>query len=155
MPLTIRENILANISTVLNTISIANGYANNIASVQRWKQGGNNLRQVPCIIINAGSEDKEQEPNPLVTCRFSVSIDIWMRHDEATVPGSTDTILNSLLGDIEKALMVDHTRGGNAQDTNISGNVSFETVDSQPYAGITVNVEILYRHKITDPSIVG
>lgn len=151
----VRENILENIKTTLETISIANGYANNIASVQRWKQGGNSKRQIPTLIINAGPEDKEQEPNPLVTCRFLVNIDIWTRHDEATQPGSTDTYLNSLLGDIEKALMVDHTRGGNAQDTNISGNVPFETVEGQPFAGIIINVEILYRHKITDPSIVG
>ena len=69
--MTIREQILENIKSTLETIRVTNGYVNDIASVQRWLQKGNTFRLIPCIIINAGPEEIEQTPNPLVTCKFN------------------------------------------------------------------------------------
>lgn len=151
---TIREKILANIKTTLEGISIANGYNNDIAGVERWKQHGNSLREVPCIIINGGPEDKEAGPNPLVSCKFTAYLDIWIRQDKEDV-NPTDSILNSLLGDVEKAMMVDCTRGGDAKDTNILSNTPFETVEGAPHAGLIVEVEIIYRHYQNDPEHSG
>ncbi len=148
----VRESILKNIKTTLDGITVANGYNNNVASVQRWKKQGNSLRQVPCVIVNAGPEEKELVPNPLFTCRLSVYLDVWVTQDD-TDTTDTDTLLNSLLGDVEKVLMVDYTRGGYARDTTIKGNAPFETIEGEPFAGITIEVEILYRHQQTDPSI--
>ena len=153
MPI-VKENILANIKTTLEGITIPNGYANSILSVQRWIQKGNSLVDVPCIVINCGPEEMEMSPNPFFTNKLLVYLDVWVRQDESDTQ-STDTILNSLLGDIIKALMIDNTRGGFAIDTNIKSNVPFETVEGQPHAGIVVEVEIIYQHKLTDPSIAG
>ena len=122
--MTIRESILENLRTTLAEITAANGYHNDIASVQRWRQSGNSLLNIPCIVINAGPEEKDPIPNPFTTCRLTVYLDVWMRQDQSD-PQPTDTLLNSLLGDIEKALMVDYTRGGFAKDTNIKSNVLF------------------------------
>ncbi len=155
MPTTVRENIIANIKTTLEGISIANGYDNDIANVQRWMQGGNNLRQVPCIILSAGSEIKTQEVHPVTTCKLDIIIDVWIRHDEATDPRTTDAILNSFLGDVERAMMADIYRGGNAKNTIITGNMAFESTEGQPYAGIILETEILYRHLATNPKEVG
>ena len=152
--MTIREQILENIKYTLETIRIANGYNNDIASVQRWLQKGNTFRLIPCIIINAGPEEIEQTPNPLVTCKFTVYLDVFIRQEE-TDTISTDALLNSLLGDIEKALMVDYTRGGFAENTNIKSNMTFEAVEGQPNAGIVVELEIIYQHLITDPEQSG
>ncbi len=149
---TVRENILANVKTTLEGISIANGYNNDIASIQRWKQKGNLLRQVPCIIINAGLEDKKPGPDPLVTCKLTVSLDLWIRDDS---DNPTDTILNSLFGDIEKALAVDYTRGVSATDTNILSSTPFETVEGAPHAGLMIEVEVHYRHQRTNPEVGG
>ncbi|MCK4248680.1 MAG: hypothetical protein KAX15_02765 [Candidatus Omnitrophica bacterium] len=153
MATTVREKILENIETALGDIKIANGYENDIDSVQRWKQAGNSTKLVPCIILSAGPEEKTPG-DPLISCMFNVNVEVWIRHDEETVPGSTDTILNSLLGDVEKALAIDETRGGNATDTVITGNMPFETVEGQAYAGISVDVRIHYRHKRGDPTQV-
>ena len=68
---------------------------------------------------------------------------------------ATDTILNSLLGDIEKAIMQDITRGGFAKDTNIKSNVLFETLEGQPQAGVVMELEIIYQHKQDDPEVSG
>jgi hypothetical protein len=89
-----------------------------------------------------------------MTCRFTVYLDVWVRQDEGD-PQSTDSILNSLLGDIEKAIIGDVTRGGNAKDTNIKSNVLFETMEGQPHAGIVVELEIIYQHKQNDPEVSG
>ena len=150
----IRENILKNIKTTLEGITIANGCNNDVASVQRWKKQGNSLRQVSCIIINAGPEEKELVPNPLFTCRLLVYLDVWTTQDDNDTT-DTDTLLSSLLSDVEKILMVDYSRGGYAIETTIKGNAPFETIEGEAFAGITIEVEILYRHQQTDPSIAG
>ena len=152
--MTIRESILEDLRTTLSGVTIANGYHNDIQSVQRWRQAGNSLISVPCVVINAGAEEKDMSPNPFMTCRFTVYLDVWVRQDEGD-PQSTDSILNSLLGDIEKAIIGDVTRGGNAKDTNIKSNVLFETVEGQPHAGIVVELEIIYQHKQNDPEVSG
>ena len=152
--MTIRERILANIKTTLDAITIANGYVNTIASVQRWDKRGNALRQVPCIVVNVGQEEKQMSPNPFFTCKLSVYLDLWIRQDESDSQ-PTDSLLSSLLGDIEKSLMIDNTRGGYAIDTSIKSNVPFETVEGQPHAGLTIELEILYQHKQSDPSVAG
>ena len=152
--MTVRESILENIKATLETITEAGGYHNTIASVQRWRQSGNSLVNIPCIVINAGPETKEPVPNPFTTCHFTVYLDVWTRQDESD-PISTDTILNSLLGDIEKALAIDVTRGGFAKDTNIRSNVLFETAEGQPHAGIIIEIEVIYQHKQDDPEQSG
>jgi hypothetical protein len=152
--MTVRESILENLRTTLTGITAANGYHNDIASVQRWRQSGNSLLNVPCIVINAGPEEKAPSPNPFATCKFTVYLDVWIRQAQDD-PQSTDTILNSLLGDVEKALMVDYTRGGYAKDMNIKSNVLFETLEGQPQAGIIIELEIVYQHKQNDPEVSG
>lgn len=154
MPTTVREKILADIKTTIETVMVANGYDNTIPSVQRWDKRGNILRQVPCVIVSSGPEQKDQYPNPLFTCHLSVYLDLWIRQDTDDAR-ATDTILSSLLGDIEKALMLDHTRGGYAKNTVMRNNVPFESVEGQPHAGLIIEIEIIYQHQQLDPSMAA
>ena len=147
---TVREKILENIKATLELIKTENGYENDILSVQRWKQSGNSTLLVPCTIINAGGEPRKQEPNPLVTCELTVYLDLWVRHDK-DASESTDTYLNSLLLDIENALMIDYTRGGYARDTKISNLEPFRGVEGNPHAGVNIEVEIKYCHEQSNP----
>lgn len=151
---TVRENILANIKTTLEGITKENQYNNDIASVQRWLQRGNSLKMIPCIIITAGPESKNPAPNPLATCHLTVYLDIFFRQEE-TDANATDTLINSLLGDVEKALMVDNTRGGYAKDTNIQSNIPFETTEGQVNAGIVIELDIVYQHQLANPEASG
>ena len=149
---TVRENILANIKSTLEGITPANGYENAIASVQRWDKRGNALRLVPCIVVSSGPEQKDPFPNPMFTCHLTVYLDVWVRQDSSDDQG-TDSILSSLLGDIEKAIMADHTRGGFAKNTVMRSNVPFESVEGQPHAGLIIEIEVLYQHQQTNPAI--
>jgi len=148
---TVREKILEDIKTALELIKTENGYENDIVSVQRWSQHGNSTRLVPCIVINGGSEERQPKPNPLVTCDFLVYLDLWIRHDEND-SDSTDTVLNSLLLDIEKALMADYTRGGYARETVIRSIDPFRGTEGNPHSGISIEVEIKYCHEQGDPT---
>jgi hypothetical protein len=150
----VREKILENIRTTIATVTIANGYVNTLASVQRWKQIGNSCKDIPCVVIVEDSENKKPVPNPNFSCILPVDILIYTRQEESDTR-STGTLLNSLLADVEKVLMVDVTRGGYAHDTNITGNDPFPTVPGEPAAGIILNIEIEYQHTQTDPTVAG
>jgi hypothetical protein len=144
-----KESILENIKTTLETITVANKYNNTIASVQRWNKKGNDIRLVPTIVINAGPESKEPGPDPQTTCKLSVNLDVWTRQDDDATENS-DTVLNSLDLDIEKALMADYTRGGYAEETSILSVVPFESAEGKLSFGLIIEVQILYKHKFTD-----
>lgn len=151
MSKSVREKILENLETTLALVKTEEGYNNDISSVQRWKQSGNSIVNVPCIIINGGSEPRSQHPNPLITCTLKVYLDLWIRHDEEAAE-STDTYINSLILDIENALMVDYTRGGYAQNIEIVNLDPFRGVEGNPHAGVTIEVDIKYRHEQGDPT---
>ncbi len=152
---TIREKIVKNLKTTLEGITTANGYNNEVGSVQRWdKRGNETAQQNITIVIYPGPETKLPQPNPLFSCRLPLMLEVWVIQDEDDTL-STDERLNSILGDIEKALMVDIKRGGNAEDTDINGNEQFLTIEGQPNAGLTVDIEVKYRHKQTDPEQIG
>lgn len=148
----IRELIQKNIDTTLKTISKASNYANDIADVQRFKQQGNSFAKVPVIIQYAGDETKDPGPDPMTSCKFPVYVGCYIKHDSNSDPKATDELINSLLADIEKALMIDVTRGGYAESTFCTSNSIFQMAEGQPYAGIFIEVEIIYNHYRNDPA---
>lgn len=150
----VREKILENLKTTLSGISVAGGYENDVASVQRWRQRGNPLKDVPCIVVVAGPEEKKKGPNPLVTVHFKVFLELYVRQDELD-NSATDAILNSLLKDIEKALYLDITRSNNAQDTDIQDIVPFGADVGNGHSGLVIGVEILYRHHETNSALAA
>lgn len=154
---TIREKIFENLVTTLSGISVVGGYDNDIASVERWNMNGNNKASVPAIIINSGPEKNDDgKAYDLTHCLLTVFIELWVRQNEAesaTTP--TDKLLNSLLGDIKKALAQDVTRGGNAVDTEVTDVETFETIEGQQHAGLVITVQIEYRHQQQNPHVAG
>ena len=150
----VRERILQDIETALGQISTANGFGNDVKSVQRWMQHGNSLYDTPCIIVAAGPEEQQSGPFPLVSCDLSVELTLWYRQPEDdTTP--TDSYLNSLLQDIIRALYADYTRGGLAQDTEIVSVLPFESIEGQPYAGLIIEVQVKYRFVRSNPEQAG
>ena len=150
---TVRERILQNIKTVLEGVTIANGYNFDFtpATVQRWSMHGNRMVDMPMVVISPGDEDESSMPNPFEECLLTLYLDIFFVNDEND-PVPTDTYLNRLQGDIKKAILQDSTRAGNAVDTDVLGTTLFETTEAQPYAGIIMEVRVRYRHLRTDPT---
>jgi len=150
---TIRERILQNIKTVLEGVTIVNGYNFDFtpATVQRWSMHGNRMVDMPMVVISPGDEDESSLPNPFEECLLTLYLDIFFVNEEND-PVPTDTYLNRLQGDIKKAILQDSTRAGNAVDTDVLGTTPFETTEAQPYAGIIMEVRVRYRHLRTDPT---
>jgi len=113
---------------------------------------GNSFVDLPAVVIVPGDEEESDGPDPFKECKMTVFLDAYFMNDSNDAI-KTDTYLNRLQGDIKKAMLFDHTRGGHAVDTNILGTTPFETVDGQHYSGITVEVEILYQHLRLDPGV--
>lgn len=141
-----RELILKNIKTSLEVITAANGYNNTLtaAQVQRWNQHDNPKVTMPTMIINAGPEEFDPNPNPYYTSRFDVTIEIWHRQDERSTD-PTDELLGAALDDLLRAMLADVTRGGNAIDTNIVSATPFEVVKGAANCGIVTEFQIQYR----------
>jgi len=157
----VREDILENFQTVLTQISVDNGYGNDMESVQRFKQHGNSLEKVPCCIISAAPEEQEPGPDPLIKALLTVEVDLFHRQDPDD-DRDTDTLLNSLLLDIIKALYTvetggypAHTRGGLAQNTTIKNIIPFETTGNNPHSGLIILVEVLYFYYRSNPAQAG
>ncbi len=150
---TVRERILVNIKTTLEGITIANGYSFDFTAetVQRWSMHGNKLVDLPAVIISPGNEEEKSLPNNFEECVLSVYLDVFFVTEENDAV-STDTYLNRLQGDMKKAILQDHTRGGEAIDTDVLGTTPFETTEGQPYAGIIMELGIRYRHLRFDPT---
>ncbi len=154
--LTVRENILDNLKTVLSSIAAGSTYNNTFptGSVQRFDHRSNTTVLNPRITITAGPETQEDEPNPLTTCTLTVFLDLWSRQDESSTD-PTDKILNSLLRDITKAIKTDITRGGYAIDSQIRSVLPFDAIEGNPESGLIIELEIKYQHLQTDPAIAG
>jgi hypothetical protein len=151
MSVSIKESILENIKTVLEGVTVGAGYNNSLADVQRFQQRGNSISDVPCVVITAGPEDKEDRPDPQKTCTLTVNIDLYLRDDDDDTVNS-DTSLNSVLLDIEKALMIDYTRGDYAAETHIRRITPFTVIDGGVNYGAQIEVDVIYKHSRTNPA---
>ena len=144
----IRELIMKDLETTMALINGTGPYTRNIASIQRFEQDGNSFDAQDTIVLAGGDESEEYGPDPLKSITLNVELDLWTRHDKAADAFSTDELLNQYISDIKRAVMVDHTRGGNAQQTDITGSIPFETSEGAYFVGIMFQIEIKYRHNV-------
>lgn len=142
---------MQNLVTTLQGITKANEYAISIRKVMRIKMSGLNITEFPTVVVIPADEPKSQEPSDKYTCRLAFTLECWLTEQG----GDISARVNTLLAEVERALMADHTRGGVAVDTRILSNSAFYNEVNKPYGGININIEIHYRHKLNDPYTAG
>lgn len=156
----VREQIMKNVQSTLEAVTVENGYVNTLRSVQRFQQGGQQLSAVPVAVLIEGGDDVDLE-GPLagsysLTSRtLTVSVVLIHRQDLDTDARSATELMNTIIADVQKAMQVDHTRGGLALDTNEAGIGEMDVEDGQPELVQTIGYRIQYRHRRTDPTIAG
>ena len=148
---TVRERIIAGIATDLEAISVANGYENDFTGVQRFLQSGISLADVPCLVVNFDEERKTLGPSDRADCELRIIVDVYAIHDESTVSGSSATLVDSMLGDVEKAIMSDTTRDGLARTCEIEAVQNFRQAEGQGFWGGSVLAKIGYSHLYSSP----
>lgn len=147
MATSVKESIESNIKTVLETVTIANGYQVDILEVTR--SDGNPFSHSDFIFaqINFEGEDK-QDGVPMGHSTSTARYTIWCWHTDFD---TFEKALNDILADVEKALHLDLFRGGFAQDTDVTGSEVFSAEETSPLHGVAISVEVLYRHKVGNP----
>jgi len=139
-----REAILVNTVTTLETITIDNDYNNNIGLVTREPKDWINLKplELPaaCILwVPDVREAKDiQGHNILSTLTIKIRGIVYAKED-------LETELNKFIEDMEKAMMVDDTRGGNAMYTN-PGTVTPYRGPTQYHVIFDFDFEVKYQY---------
>ena len=137
--MSVRENIAANIKTVLTAMSspVAASYVTR--EPFDFTQLSN--AQFPAILVQTAGESRSDETigDSNIQRMGVITYDIVGYVKSSTI----DTARNQLIEAIEEALDADRTRGGYAKDTQI---VSVETDEgaTDPVGGIIVTVEVEY-----------
>jgi hypothetical protein len=147
MPTSRRESILANVETVLRTITTANGYAHDIGTVERGEINPLNLQAYPCALILPMGDRPEAMASSVSRRDLSITIRLWVKPH-----ANLSEALELLITDVQTALMADPRRGGHAENT-LEGELSYLYLDSEALeAGADVEYLIHYRTAIGNPA---
>lgn len=150
---TVREAILKNRAALLATITVANGYDNTVQLVQRFKQAGQKKAKTPLLLLGAGHEEAALgncSPIQMTDKHMDVHVGIIHRL-AATDTSNADEVMNSLLGDVEKAWTTDVTCGGHALDSHLTSSDPIAVEEGEPDLMQLMTFEVSYRHRMTDP----
>jgi len=155
MSVPVIEAIAADILSVVNTVTTANGYNQNLAGTRptsrEWRDG-RAQSDGTVIVVQQGSDEDED-----ASAAGNVGMTAWYERfalvayviDSDTETTPMDTRTNQVRADLEKALTEDRTRGGRALDTIVRAPEFF---DQGPGAtGIVVVIDVRYRTDEDDP----
>ncbi len=149
----VREQIMKHIQATLEGITVEGGYANTLRSVQRFRQDGQELANLPAAILIEGSDDVDANgPLELISRTMTVSVVLIQQQDTDTDARSASEIMNSLIADVQTAMQVDHRRGGVALDTTEVGIGEMNVEEGQPELVQSIAYRITYRHERNDPT---
>ena len=144
---------MKHVQATLEGITVENGYANTLRSVQRFRQDGQELANLPSAILIEGSDDVESNgPLELTSRAMLVSVVLIQQQDTDVDAKSASELMNSLIADVQTAMQVDHRRGGLAVDTTESGIGEMNVEEGQPELVQSIGYRITYRHLRTDPT---
>jgi hypothetical protein len=162
---TIRERIMKVLKTTLEGITVTNGYANTIPAggVQRFTQSGQVYNKSIVIVIHEGTDEPTEGPlagaQSLTTRKLDVALEVVTRHDEAADARASEEIVNTLRGDVEKALMSNPTWKEGATDLALKTfPPSFTPIfafEGQRDLTFIAECTVQYRHRRTDPTALG
>lgn len=144
---------MKHVQTTLEAITVENGYRNTLRSVQRFRQDGQELANLPTAILIEGSDDVDLNgPLELTSRTMTISVVLVQQQDTEVDGQSASEIMNSLIADVQTAMQQDHRRGGLAIDTTESGIGEMNVEDGQPELVQSIGYRIGYRHLRTDPT---
>jgi len=144
---------MKHVQATLEGITVENGYANTLRSVQRFRQDGQELANLPAAILIEGGDDVDLNgPLELTSRTMTVSVVLIQQQDTDVDAQSASELMNSLIADVQRAMQVDHRRGGVAIDTTESGIGDMNVDEGQPELVQTIGYRIAYRHLRNDPT---
>ncbi|MCK9570060.1 hypothetical protein M0R72_14045 [Candidatus Pacearchaeota archaeon] len=139
--MSIRQQIITAIDTRLRTITVANSYTTNAgAHVYDWLDRDLADTELDAIIYRDRSDVIEHNLTDAFTHRLRVEIDARSKN-----AASTAAQIRKIIDDIYKAIGVDDTWGGLAQDTSMPTNVEMAIEQADKImGGASFTIEIEY-----------
>jgi len=150
----IRELIVKNIKTTLEGIKLSAGFNHDISSVQRLRQSGMKKNLVPTIWMEEGDEVSIDEAG-IVKKNLTIALAVITRHDETADLLSSSEFVAPLRDDVDKALMADRTRGGNADETSFPSWEGIDIAEGQPELIVVGTFSVRYFTSQTDSTVKG
>ena len=156
MPTSVQEQIVAIVKTRLESITIANGYSFDVASVDRVNRLGEDFtpRHLSLVVVAPDEErntEHDRPGNPPVTAyRLPIAIHAFIRLSDKTA-AIEDTTVNDVAANVKKAITSAadwYTFGGNSY---LADWGTFEKFESTDHMGFTLQIIPLYRVSELDP----
>lgn len=152
----IKDNIFIELAKLLGTIKVTSGYVNTIAKVHTEVVMPGQLLEFPCIVIDQGQEKQVATASKgLIEKVMVVYLDCYISDSN-----NLQKAIRSLERDIERLFYHDlYTSGvgysinNTAFETKIMGSEPFGTVTEVPNGGVTIELQVWYHQKITDPTL--
>lgn len=147
----IRRLIIEDLVVAVEGMTVAGGYHYDWTNCfTRGRPSSSDIPAPWCNLIT-GREAYETIACPKWVRRLPVRlVAIHRVHEETDDEG--DEVAENLLADLEKLLVVDITRGGNATDTLLVANQLSTPLAVAPEVGCELEVEILYGTALGDPT---
>lgn len=149
---TIRELIIRDVVSALEQISVANGYDTELGSnVQRYLHEAQQMSNPPvCIVSNQGEQYDNEEVQSYAKGRLGLAVIVMCdAPDDAWTEGA-EAWADQYLRDVQRAVMVDPSRGGRAIDT-LFGSWDFIGEDPREF-GFVLYLGVTYYHSHEDPA---
>lgn len=147
----ISELIALNVQTTVEAIAAGASYTNTIAGVDRPNPSlGQQAADKRCLLVQGNPVQVAERPQMHVEWQHPFQLLAYVCESEASST-AIDTRLNTIRADIERALMVDQTRGGYATRTVID-QPEFGDISTTAHEGtVSVNFSVFYRTLWNNP----
>ncbi len=153
----VREKIMQQIQTTLQTITVSNGYATTLNAVERLQQSGQS-HQPPMAVLVEGddrplSESLQDAGGVALQRELEMGIVLELVQDEAEDARSASEAMNELLADVQRAMEADVSRGSLALNTEEIGIDPVLAIEGKSKLVCVIGYRITYRHRRIDPRV--
>ena len=144
------ELIAVDIAAKIALVTTANGFHQDLVAVRDKRVAYRDQAPVEntVLLVQEDEDDWGEQPNTTRAWEqpFALQAIVLDSDSDST---AIDIKRNRVRADLQKKLMEDPTRDGNANDTIMMPSTLFN--DGEGFSGIQVNILVRYRTKITDP----
>ncbi len=143
----INESIMLNVEALINTITIANGYNQDLTALRSKRVDYQFSPPENGVTLITWNGDTEKDDTNF-TDTWIMEISIFSIVAPSAESDDIDPLFAQVSADIDKALKIDTQRNSLAMDTRV---ISKQPQDSTIGEGINIIVEIDYRTDVGDP----
>ena len=147
----VRSLILQNLQTTIRGLQIAGGYNFDWRNAYTRARLLDDFKTYPSANLTDAGLTYDSSAASCLAREWSVRIDAAQKVIEED-GDDAQTVADQVLEDLEKAVLVDPTRGGNAMDT-VPTSATVKTPEtSAPFVVVTLIVQIRFRTHWNDPA---